>query len=438
MTDIRLRVPDRDRLTAANDVTVADLPRFAPVTVERDVETVDDVHEAGRDAVGDLPALATLADGATMAVTAGSRGIRDFPEMLSGVVAELRERGYDPFVFPAMGSHGGATADGQREMLADLGMTEESLGCPVRSSMETVTVGEHDGLPVYADRTAADADAILLANRVKPHTDFHGPVESGLCKMAVIGMGKRAGAEQLHNAALGSDMSAEIRARTRILLDELPVAGGVALVENAHDRAAHVEGVPAEEMLQREPELLERACDELPTLPLDDLDLLVVDEMGKEVSGTGLDTNVLGRTYFRGEPEPDTPDYTRIYVRSLTPPSHGNGLGMGLADVVHRDVAAALDLGDTYVNVITSGEPRRAKLPLVVPDDASAFLLSPSITGTPDPADLWIARVPNTLEPDRLLVSEAVVPELEATENVTIGGLRPLVFEDGQLPPLSV
>ncbi|MFC6864237.1 DUF362 domain-containing protein [Halomicroarcula sp. GCM10025817] len=428
-----LGIPDRDRLATANDVTVDDLPQFAPASVEWDVTEIDDVRAAGRDAVDGFADLDSLPAGASIAVTAGSRGIHDFPEMIAGVVEALQARGFDPFVFPSMGSHGGATAEGQREVLADLGMTEDSLGCPIRSSMDVAEVGTCDGSPVYADRLATEADGIVVANRVKPHTDFSDRIESGLCKMAVIGMGKHRGAEMMHNAALKGDMGAEIRARAEILFEELPVVGGVALVENAHDRATHVEGVPTDEILDREPELLELAYEELPTLPVDELDLLVLDEMGKEVSGTGMDTNVLGRTYFEGEVEPDRPAYTRVYVRSLTPPSHGNGLGIGLADVVHQDLVRELDLGDTYVNIATSGETKRAKIPLVVPDDQSALLLAPSITGTPDPDELRVARIPNTMEPGHLLVSEAVVPELEAREDVTVGELRDLTLEDGNL-----
>ncbi len=434
MTEISLDVPDPEHLAQANDAAAGDLPRVAPARVEWDADSIEDVRAAGRDAVADLPALESLPEGASVGVTAGSRGIRDVPELIAGAVAELQERGYDPFVFPSMGSHGGATAEGQREVLADLGITEESIGCPIRASTDVVEVGEHEGTPVYADRIASEADAILLANRVKPHTDFSDEVESGLCKMAVIGMGKQEGAETMHNAALAGDMGAEIRERARVVFAELPILGGLALIENAEDRATHVEGVPTEEILDREPELRDRAYEELPTLPVDDLDLLIVDEMGKEVSGTGLDTNVIGRTYFRGEDEPESPDYTRIYVRSLTVPSHGNALGMGLADMVHRDLAADADLADTYLNIATSGELRRAKLPLIAPDDETAVLLAPSTTGTPDPGELRIARIPNTMEPGELVVSEPVARELEDRGDVTVGELRPLSFEDGELP----
>ncbi|GCF14444.1 hypothetical protein Harman_23790 [Haloarcula mannanilytica] len=434
MSKIPLSVPDPERLAAANDAVREDLPRFAPAAVEWETESIADVTAAGRAAVDDLPALDSLQRGAEIAITAGSRGIHDFPPMISGVIEALQDSGYEPFVFPSMGSHGGATADGQQAVLADLGMTPDSLGCPVRSSMATVEVGQDEERTVYVDAHAANADAILIANRVKPHTDFTDTIESGLCKMAVIGMGKHNGAEMMHNAGLRGDMGKEIRERATILFDELPIVGGIALVENAHDRATHVEGIPTERILERESELLERAYQELPMLPVEDLDLLIVDEMGKEVSGTGLDTNVIGRTYFEGEREPDRPKYTRIYVRSLTPPSHGNGLGIGLADMVHSDLVGDLDLGDTYVNIATSGETKRAKIPLIVPDDESALLLAPSITGTPDPGELRIARIPNTMEPGRLFVSEPVADELEDHESVTVGELRELELDDGTLP----
>lgn len=432
MTEITLNIPGRERLGEANDATLGDLPRFAPATVSWDVDDINDVREAGRDAIADLPRVGTLPSGADIAITAGSRGIHDFPSLLAGIVGHLQDAGHDPFVVPAMGSHGGATATGQRQVLTDLGMTAESLGCPVRSSMDVVTVGEVDGDPVYADRVAAGADGIVVANRVKPHTDFSGHIESGICKMAVIGMGNQRGAETMHNAALTGDMGVEIRDRAAVLFEALPVLGGVALVENALDRATHVEGVPTDAILEREPELLELAYEMLPTVPVDDLDMLIVDEMGKDVSGTGLDTNVIGRTAFRGETEPERPDYTRIYVRSLTAASHGNALGMGLADLVHTDLAASLDLGDTYVNVATSGETRRARLPLVVPDDASAMMLAPSITGTPNPSELRVARIPSTMEPGRLVVSEPVAVDLKTRGNVDVGQLRRLAFEDGE------
>ncbi|QLH76290.1 DUF362 domain-containing protein [Halosimplex rubrum] len=426
--------PDGDALADCNDHTVDDLPEFAVAHRERDPESVDDVAAAAREAVDAIAAFDGLDEGSEVAITAGSRGIEDVPAVLAAAVDRLSERGFEPFVIPAMGSHGGATADGQRETLAALGITEETLGCPIRSSMAVEAVGEDDlGRPVYAAVDALDADAVLLANRVKPHTDFRGDVESGLAKMAVIGLGKHRGAESLHNAAIATEFADVIADRYEVLRRETPVVGGIALVENAHHRAARIEGIDAAAVLDREPELLALARDHLATLPVDDLDLLVVDEMGKDKSGTGMDTNVLGRYDFHGEAEPDSPSITRVYARSLTEASHGNAVGMGLADFVHRDLVAAVDFADTYVNIVTSGEPRRAKLPFVVPDDATALLLAASTTGVADPAELRVARIPSTMDPDSLVVSEPVAAELRDRPDVTVGPPAPLELSDGTL-----
>nr|WP_224828747.1 lactate racemase domain-containing protein [Saliphagus infecundisoli] len=434
MTEIPFSVPDAEELRAATDATIGDLPRVAPATRHRDHDELPDVERAAHEAVGDIDGLGELPPGSEVGITAGSRGIDDMPTILETAVSELRERDLKPVILAAMGSHGGATAEGQRETLAALGITPETIGCVIRSSMAVDRVGE-DGLgrPVYAARDAREVDGVVLANRVKPHTDFSGPVESGLCKMAVIGLGKHRGAESLHNAGLAADFSSVIQERAGILLEELPIIGGIALVENARHRAAHVEGIDAGRILEREPELLETARETLATLPVTDLDLLVVDEIGKEISGTGMDTNVLGRTYFHGEDEPDEPSIARVYARSVTPASHGNALGMGLADFVHRDVVADLAVEDMYVNVVTSGEPRRAKLPFVVPDDATALLVAPSTTGVADPGELRFARIRNTLEPDDLVVSEPVARELEDRPDVTVGKLRPIEFSEGRL-----
>ncbi|GAB3029207.1 nickel pincer cofactor-dependent isomerase, group 22 [Natronobiforma cellulositropha] len=427
-------IPTAETLQATTDATFADLPLVAHARRHREVERIDDVAAATRTALANIDRLEDLAPGSTVGLTAGSRGIHDLPAVLETAVVALRERGLEPVVLAAMGSHGGATSAGQRETLAALGVTESRLGCAIHSSMAVEEVGR-DGLdrPVYAARDALETDAVLLVNRVKPHTDFSGLVESGLCKMAVIGLGNHRGAESLHNAGLAADFSEVIQERARILLEETPIVGGIALVENARHRAHLIEGIPAERILDREPVLLERARETLATLPVEDLDLLIVDELGKDVSGTGMDTNVLGRTYFHGEDEPDAPSITRVYARSITPASHGNGIGIGLADFVHRDVLADLAVSDMYVNIVTSGEPRRAKLPFVVPDDETALLLACSTTGVATPEELRFARIQNTLEPDSLVVSEPVARELESHPEVTVGEVRPLEVCEGRL-----
>jgi len=426
--------PDPAALDATNEVSVEDLPRFAPVRYDRDQPAVEDVERATVEALSAIDGLGDLPAGARVGITVGSRGVHDMPAVIRTAVDELRSRGLEPFAIPAMGSHGGATAEGQVEALASLGFTEESMGCEIVSSMavERVAADGH-GRPVYAARDALEADAVLLANRVKPHTDFSGNIESGLCKMAVVGLGKQRGAEATHKAALAGTFSDVLRERARILFEGTPIVGGVALLENADERAAAIEGLDVGEILDREPELLERSRDLLGTLPVADLDLLVVDELGKEISGTGMDTNVVGRMLVDGEPEPDSPDYTRIYVRSVTEGSHGNAIGMGLADYTHQQLVEDLDLTDTYVNVITSGEPVRARIPVILPTDRLAFVAAYSACGVVDPVDMRIARIRNTLDLDRFHVSEPVAEELREHSDVSVGSPEPLGFEDGDL-----
>jgi hypothetical protein len=424
--------PDRDRLESTNDVGVSDLPRAYRVSRVRAHPTVSDIPAATADAIDSISGLDNLDPGSTVAITAGSRGIEDLPEVLDVVVSELEARGLDPFVFPAMGSHGGATPEGQRETLATLGITADELGCEIRSSLVVSEVGvDSTGRSVYAAEDALAADAVLLVNRIKLHTDFEGGVESGLCKMAVVGLGKQRGADSMHNAALDRGFDEVIPEWAEILIEETPIVGGVGIIENAEERAAEIHGVPAAELVDREPALLERSQELFPELPVDELDLLVVDEMGKEISGTGLDTNVIGRVRFHAQVELDRPSLTRIYVRSLTPASHGNALGMGLADLVHQDLASAVDFNDTYVNIVTSGEPNRAKLPMVVPSDATAFVLSASMTGVRAPSELRIARIKNTLTPSELWVSEPVADELADRDDIHVHESQPWEFDEG-------
>lgn len=437
---MNLEFPDAETLGNANEYSVADLPRFAVARRNRDVRTVEDIDGETRSAIDDIEVFNSdsgeLSRGAEVGITVGSRGIQDMPTVITTVVDELDSRGYDPFIIPAMGSHGGATAEGQVETLEALGYSEAEIGCEIRSSMKVETVGT-DALdrPVFVARDALKTDAVLIANRVKFHTDFRGPVESGLSKMAVVGLGKHRGAESLHNAAIATDFAEVIQDRMEILLAETPIVGGIALVENATHRAAHIEGIPADAIPTREPDILEMAAEAFPNLPVDSLDMLIVDEAGKDKSGTGMDTNVLGRYNFTGESEPETPEVTRIYVRSLTDPSHGNALGVGLADFVHQQFIESIDFEDTYINIATSGETRRAKIPFVVPDDQTALLLACSTTGVRTPEALRIARIPSTMDPDRLVISEPVVAELRDRADVEIGPLESLSFDGGQLPP---
>lgn len=428
---VELEFPGRKRLEAVNDASLDDLPAFATVRTVTDPPEVDDVRRATVEAIDEIPAFEDLPRGAEVAVTAGSRGIHDMPAVLSATVEELQDRGFEPFIMPAMGSHGGATAEGQVETLASLGVTEASMGCEIRSSMAVEEVAEDpNGEPVYAAEDALDADAILLANRVKLHTDYRGPIESGLCKMAVVGLGKHRGAENMHNAAIARGFDEVIPERAELLFEATDVVGGVAVVENDRERAASIEGISVDNLPEREAELLERSAELFPSLPVEQLDFLMVDELGKNVSGTGMDTNVVGRVRFHNQPEVDTPEITRIYVRSLTEESHGNAIGIGLADFMNRDLLESVDFEDMYVNITTSGEPERSKVPFVVPCDATAFVLAASMTGVPDLSEMRIGRITNTLEPGTMLASEPVLDQLAGRDDVEIGERRRLTFDD--------
>lgn len=431
---VTLDVPTAPQLADINDVSAGDLPSFSVAEVNRNPPKVNDIDAAVRAAFDSMAGLSELPDGSTVALTAGSRGIADLPAILRAAVSVLKEINLEPVILAAMGSHGGATSEGQREMLTSLGITEASMDCPINSSMAVDSVGtDGEGQPVLTASDALAADAIVLVNRVKAHTDFHGRIESGLAKMAVIGMGKHRGAESAHNAALARGFVPVITDRFKVLIDNLPILGGLAIVENANERAAIIDGIDADEILSREAELLDRSRELLPTLPVDELDLLIVDRMGKDISGTGMDTNVLGRMRFHGQPEPDQPAISRIYVRSLTPASHGNALGVGLADFAHTELIEEIDLEEMYINIATSGEPARAQLPFIVPDDLTALRLACSTTGVHEPGALRVARIPSTLDPDTLLVSKPVAEELRPQPNITVNESQPLEFSNGDL-----
>lgn len=377
--------------------------------------------------------LPDLRPGARIAVAVGSRGIVNLAVIVRAVVRELRSRGVRPFVVPAMGSHGGATAEGQREVLAGYGVTEAGVGAPVVSSLDVVELpAAPDGTRVYMSRDAWESDGVLLVNRVKPHTDFHGPHESGLVKMAVIGLGKHTQALEIHSYGVAG-LRERILPAARVVLGTGKILGGLGIVENAREETAVLRLVSGEDLVREDRDLLEQAKSLLPRLPVEVLDVLLVDEMGKEVSGVGMDSNVIGRFRVRGQDEPDRPRISSIAVFDLTEASHGNALGVGLADVITRRLRDKIDPGPTTENVVTSGFLERGKVPLAAETDRAAVEIALRGASVRDLSRARILRIRNTLRLEELWASDALIAELAGREGVELTGERAPLFEGDHL-----
>ncbi|APX97771.1 nickel pincer cofactor-dependent isomerase, group 22 [Natronorubrum daqingense] len=408
------------------------LPPFVRVAYEPSAETVSDPLETIRSELDELP-LDDLEPGSTVAVGVGSRGIHYLEAYVEEIVSALKARDLEPLVVPAMGSHGGATPEGQLELLEALGVTESSVGAPIDADMAVdelgeVTVGGTETTVSFSS-VAREADGVIVLNRVKPHTNFTGKLESGLCKMSVVGLGKQPGAKSFHSTAIRHGYVETMEALLSVVREETPLLGGIALVENFDEETAHIEGVSASAFEQREPELLARARAEMATLPTDDLDLLVVDEIGKEISGAGMDTNVIGRYQVLNAPDPETPAIDLIYARGLTESTKGNGNGIGLSDITRRDAIEQLDLQKTYANALTSGSLSKAQLPVVAPDDELAIRTALSALGGYDPETVRVAWIENTTELSEMHVSPALLEEI--SEDVSVLERERLEFDDG-------
>lgn len=414
------------------------LPDLVLVEQRFPTPQVDDVGAAVRDALAAPEIAARLRPGLTAAVAVGSRGIAGLDTIVAALVAALRERGVEPFIVPAMGSHGGATAQGQRELLARYRITEETAGAPIRSGMEAEVVGHlrhdpgtggyqpggpgDDALPVYMDRHALrEADLVIPVARVKPHTGFRGRYESGICKMLCIGLGKHVGCSRLHREGYGR-FPALIPAAAATVLATGRIGFALAVVENAAERTARIEAVPAERVLAREPALLELARTLMPRLLLPAIDVLVVEEFGKDISGVGMDPGITGRSESGTLPGFDGPAIQRIVVLGLTPATHGNATGIGLADIITERVFGAIDRTATYTNVLTSGSLVGGKIPLAVPGDEAAILAAASCVPGVKVEDVGIVRIRSTLRLERIAVSRNLLPVVERTAGCAVLG----------------
>ena len=385
------------------------LPRVAHVRQIFEDHHLCSIEKHVREQLEKPEITGTIREGARIAVGVGSRGIANIADIVRELVAVLKEKGAHPFVFPAMGSHGGATPEGQKAILSSYGVTSAYIGAPVHATMEVVSPTElADGTSLYVDRMAFEADGIILVNRIKPHTNFRGEIESGIVKMMVIGMGKIEGANVLHSDQ-GMDHFGEVLPRAaKQLLPHIPFLFGVAILEDGYEHTAHIEAIPRAVLLQREMELLVQAKGWMPRLYFDTIDVLVIERIGKEISGSGFDPNIVGRN-CRGVEGFNRPVVNKLVLCELSDQTHGNATGVGLADVITRSLFERIDFASTYTNVITSTYLDSASIPIVMDTAAEAVRLAIRAVPRVKPRAVRLVRIQDTLHLEHIRVSEPLL-----------------------------
>ncbi|HYW79407.1 MAG TPA: lactate racemase domain-containing protein [Thermoguttaceae bacterium] len=383
---------------------------------------VDDVAAEVDAQLARLRLAEKVSPGQTVAISAGSRGIANIHRIIRAIAEHLKSLGAEPFVVPAMGSHGNGTAEGQRQVIESYGVTEEFVGCPIRSSMETVVVCQTpEGIPVHFDRHAYEADHVVVCGRVKPHTAFVGDIESGLMKMMLIGLGKCAGATVYHSAIQDYSFGQIIRSVAGEVLKKCRILAGVAIVENAYDETALIEAVAPESFESREKELLVLAKQWMPRLPFPEVDVLLIDRMGKNISGVGFDANVVGRKYNDHRAvEGESPQVKRIAVRGLTPETHGNSIGIGLAEFCKSQLLRETDFAPVRLNALISGHVSAAMIPLDYETDREMLEAALSTIGLTTPPDAKLLWIHNTLDLGEVECSAAYLDEARRRDDLEI------------------
>lgn len=403
---------------------MARFPRMCDVLQSFDSPRVEDIPATVQAELTRMNYAAVVKPGQSVAITAGSRGVANIAVILKAIAAHFTALGAKPFIVPAMGSHGGGTAEGQLKVLKSFGVTEDFIGVPFRASMETVIVAHTDrGMPVHFDRHASEADHVFVCNRVKPHTRFVGPVESGLHKMMLIGLGKHEGAKVYHRAILDNSFPEILAAVADRVLQVCRVVGGLAIIENASDETALIEAVPPANFFSREAELLVIANQWLPRLPFPECDLLIVDHIGKNISGVGMDSNVIGRKFNdHVATEQDLARCRRILVRSLTPETAGNATGIGIAEFTTKRCVDQVNSEITRINCITGLHPEAAMIPITLPTDAEAVECALQTIGMIPPVKAKVIQISNTLHLTRVRVSEAYFEAVEQSSHLSFVG----------------
>lgn len=406
------------------------VPRMVRIRQRLSSEHIGDLDKVIAEQFTRPEIAGTIKPRSRIALLVGSRGIARIDEIVALVVRQLKARGANPFIVPAMGSHGGATAEGQAEVLASLGVTKDKAGAPVVASMETVGLGSTgSGMPVFFDKNAANADGIIPIARVKPHTAFRHRFESGMIKMLVIGGGKQRGADELHSRFRAAGFGPLLRESYLRICGKLPVLFGVAIVENGQEQPAVIEAVPQRMIEDREPELLQKAFAMMPRIPFNHFDVLIVDQLGKNISGDGMDPNVTGR--YAVDIKGDI-DYQRLVVLDMTRETHGNALGVGMADVTTRRLVSQIDYVKAYMNAFTSKIVlATVKVPMTADSDREAILIALKTCVCVNPGQHKVVRIKNTLELAEMEISETLLAEAAATDNVEIiGGPEDMQFDN--------
>lgn len=394
------------------------LPRMAKIRQTFPASEIEDVPSALRAQLANLSVMDAVKPDMRIAIAVGSRGVAEIPTLVRVTVEEIKKRGGRPFVVPAMGSHGGATAEGQKEVLANLGVTEASVGCEILATMDVEEIGRLDnGLPVYMDKYAYHADGIVVINRVKPHTCFRGPNESGMVKMITIGLGKQKGAESCHAYSF-KYMAEHIPAMAQMTLARKNVLFGIGTVENAYDRITKIVAVPADELVAADEALLSEAKANMPKIYFDTIDVLIIDQIGKEISGDGMDPNITGRyptPYASGGPE-----VAKMVVLDVTERSHGNANGVGTADFTTRKLINKADFKMMYANGLTSTVVGPTHMPTVLDDDRDAILAAIKTCNARELKKVRVVRIKDTLHLGEIYISEAMLPEAKTIPNIEI------------------
>lgn len=418
------------------------LPRMARVTRKFPDERIEDldavvsgqIRACVKGLQGTANPKARVREGDRIAIAVGSRGIARLADIVASTVAELRRLGAVPFIVPGMGSHGGGTPEGQKAVLAEYGVTEQTVGAEIISSMEVTEVGcTRSGVRVYFDKAAFSADGVVPINRIKKHTDFHGPIESGLMKMMAIGLGKIRGATEIHKVGppLLPTVIPEV---AETIIARCPILFGIGVVENAYGHISRVEAIPKDSIRESEERLLTLSKELSPVIPVD-ADVLIIDEMGKDISGCGMDTNVIGRIRIMGVEEPKSPKISRIVVLDMTHKSEGNASGLGVADFTTKRLADKIDFAKFYTNEVASAMSERGKLPMALATDRDAIKAGLLCCWLKDPSSAKVIRIKNTMTLDDFYVSESLIPEITRVPGVvSIGAVHDIGFDaDGSI-----